>query len=94
MSRRSRYLALLLAAVFVVTLMLALPTTVLAKVDVDNGNHQAIWYFHVDQYGNLIECGEDWGDTASDWASTTEHKGGVSEGVHYAKDHQVPGQNK
>lgn len=79
------------AAVGITMIGLVLGPASLASAE-DVGNHEAIW--KADQHGSLTS-GSDWGAMIGDMASTGELKPyGVSEGVHVAKGHAVPGQNK
>lgn len=74
----------LVVAICAVLLVVGLPGIAGAtndNTDGNRGNHEAIWSHST--HGSL-QSGSEWGVAASTWART-EHKGGVSAGVHEAK---------
>lgn len=62
-----------------VKLLTALPAVALAG-DGSNVNHQAVWSLD-DLPGHNWDSGSEWSDAVAEW-SHTEHKTGVSCGVH------------
>ena len=88
------------APVFGAALAVTLGAAPAALAD-DRGNHEAIWKAsqHT-SYGAEEPCaglmatsGKAWGELIGCMASDEQLKpNGVSEGVHLAKDHSVPGQ--